>query len=659
MEEQFLIEFLSEADELIETLLDDINLLRERRSEGRTRRELIARIYRRVHTIKGTASSADLLVASQIAHEMETVLDRVRFGRVAPNDTVLDAIEDGAIAIAASLGAAERGENAVQNVEVVDSLRMIASKAEGGESCNPANALAGLPPEIVSALSSYEAQRLSEALDDGERLLDVDVSFDLAIFDEAFRRFSAALIEDGEIISTLPGAEPSRPDQINFRIIYATHDKPEDLSLRLTSFGAVTIGQIAEGGPKNQDEARIVLENGKESQEQPRTLRVEVSSLDEIVYSAHELLREMTLALDEALSTEMAAEQRVQMEVRAKGLRAGFLELEERLIGLRMVTVGQVLDRTARAARVAARKRRKKVHLEVLGGDVRLDKSLEQSIADPLLHIVRNAIDHGIETPEERVALGKDEHGLVRLEASADGTRILLRISDDGCGIDPERVARAAMERGIMGVGATLSDEQSLRLIFRPGFSTSPAVSDLSGRGIGLDVVEKSVELAGGQIRVSSQPGKGACFELSLPMPLAIVPAVVVESGGRHYCIDSRYVLEMDGADVPRDAKTLEWHGESLTVLRLSELLGQSIGEEKDLNERQAIIANVDESADHHSANRAAIIVDRIAGRHEVLVRGLGRHGARWHGIAGATELRDGGLALMLELPNLLENDPG
>ncbi|HEV2708207.1 MAG TPA: ATP-binding protein, partial [Pyrinomonadaceae bacterium] len=328
------------------------------------------------------------------------------------------------------------------------------------------------------------------------------------------------------------------------------------------------------------------------------------------------------------------------------------------------------LERAARAGQSAARAARREVDFETVGGEVRLDKSLADAVADPLLHLLRNAVDHGVEPPAERVRVGKPERGLVRLEAVAEGSRVLLRVSDDGRGIDPERVARAAIERGLVSADERLTEQQALRLIFRPGFSTAREVSAVSGRGVGLDVVERAVEQAGGELRVWSRPGAGTTFEMRLPTTLALVSSLVVRSAENRYCVDASHVEEagyVSRAETERvgNATLVRWRGELLPLVTLRALLAQPAREPVDGERVPVIISHVagregvvDEKASaggEGRGERAAVVVDGWDGHSEVLVRGLGRHATRWRGISGATELRDGTVALVLDLPRLLE----
>ncbi|MCA1634539.1 MAG: Hpt domain-containing protein [Acidobacteria bacterium] len=703
MDDQLLREFLAEAEDLIEALYADLALLRERRGEGRARRELVGRIFRHVHTIKGSAAAAGLESASHLAHEFETLLDAVRLGRVAVEEPVLEAFDEALGAVSADLNAAARGTHvAAPPRELAERLRRLASAgtAPAAEGDRRAVALDALPAELARTLSEYEGQRLREAVGEGARLFVVAVEFDLMTFDEQFRGLSDALNEGGEIISTLPGASAGEPDRVSFRIVYATDEARAQAVERVAPFGATLAGE----GPRATDEAgatgaRAVGAGGDEAGEArgpdeahddaaegllsgvddaPRAsasaltmlVRVPLEELDELISATHELFTDTVGVFDLALAGGLSRAERIELEIRAPRVRRRFFELEERLIELRMVPVRATLERAARAGQTVARAAGKEVDFEVEGGEVRLDKSLAEGVADPLLHLLRNAVGHGIESPTERAAAGKPARGRVRLEATAEGSRVSLRVTDDGRGIDPERVERSAIERGVISRDERLTEQQALRLIFRPGFSTASELSTVSGRGVGLDVVEQMVERAGGELRVWSRRGEGTTFELRLPTTLALVPSLVVHSAGHRYCVDARHVVEAgyaaradvshaeDGGGPP----AVRWRGELLPLVRLRALLAQdSAGDgAQEVGEKiPLVISRVGgrESGEEGGSaeRRAAVVVDGWDGHSEVLVRGLGRHGTRWRGVSGATELRDGTVALMIDLPRLLE----
>ncbi|HKR01485.1 MAG TPA: ATP-binding protein [Pyrinomonadaceae bacterium] len=670
MNDQILREFLAETEDLLEVLFGDLQALRARRDEGRARRELVGRIFRHVHTIKGSSATVELHPVTKLAHEFESLLDGVRLGRVLVDEKVLDAFDDAAAALAQSLERAARNEPEPEEARALaERLRRLA-RPETGERRSPEvrRVLASLPEEIARSLSEHEAHRLHESTGEGARLFVVVVSFELATFDEHFRNLSDALSEDGEIISTLPGLETSSPDQISFRIVYATKTSPEELTARLGAFGRVTLTELvtarAGGAVPEEDDTTAKSTEGEPATKHaplPARVRVELRELDEIISAAHGALAGATSALELATSAGQQDSVRGEIAVRLGGMRSQLVGLEERLIALRMVPVSQMLERAVRAGRIAARLTGKEVDFEVAGGEVRLDKSLADALADPLLHILRNAVDHGIELPAERAAAGKKTSGRVRLEAAAEGGRVVLRVADDGRGVDLTRVTRAAAAQGIIGTGTTITKEQAMRLIFRPGFSTAAVVSSVSGRGVGLDVVERAIELAGGELRVSSEQGAGTTFEMILPTTLALTNALVVHSAGHRYCVDERHVAEtcfVASQEIGSNGagEQVPWRGALLPLVRMRQLLAQPARTDSSGQSVPLIIARLKgEESGAGEVSHAALAVDGFGERTEALVRGLGRHAARWRGVSGATELRDGSVALVLDLPRLLE----
>ncbi|MEA2172567.1 MAG: two-component system, chemotaxis family, sensor kinase CheA [Blastocatellia bacterium] len=689
MDQQLLREFLADAEDLIEGLSGDIEALRARRAVGRERRALTGRIFRHVHTLKGAAAAVELETVGQLAHEFESLLDGVRLGRVALDDDALEAFADAALALSETLVATARGETPPPPLALLERLKRLSLKTDGGAAhAMRARLLGALPRNLTRSLSAYELERLREAMQDGSRLFAVNINFDLVNFDTRFRALEDALNADGEIVNASPGLEVSRPGEVGFRIIYATEETATELAARVSPFGPATLEEIATHTLKDQytqqedQRASAALPEqetaSREFQVQNRTqgsiapltthLRIELEELDEAIHAAHELFKRTTATLDLTLSGGALVENKELLENSVTEIRSRSLELEERLIALRMIPVARTLVRASRAGALAARLVGKEVAFEVAGEDVRLDKSLVDAVSDPLLHLVRNAVDHGIETTAERASAGKSERGLVRLSAIAEGSRVRLRISDDGRGIDPSHITRAAREQGIINEDSTLDMREALRLIFRPGFSTAPAVSSVSGRGIGLDVVEHALEDAGGEMRVWSETGAGTTFEILLPTTLALVHSFVVQSVGQRYCLDASHIadarlLNMNDVEQAHAAQVYRWRGARLPLIPLQSLLGQSpqstLAEGQPL---QLVVAHFSSGPkincddERREKRTVAIMVDGWDGYQKVLVRGLGRHSSRWHGIGGATELNDGTVALLLDLPRLLDH---
>jgi two-component system chemotaxis sensor kinase CheA len=667
MDEHVLNEFLAEAEDLLEVLFGDLQALRVRHSEGRARRELVGRIFRHIHTLKGSAATAGLETVTELAHEFESLLDGARLGRISINDEVLDIFDATATAIQQGLSATARHEQQPETKPLIERLRTLARQEDERALSVFQRPLADLPEEVARSLSKHEAHRLREALEEGAHLFLINVAFNLASFDARFRDLSDALAEKGEIICTLPGLAGESPDKISFRIVYATEESREDLAKRATAFGELSLAEltIAKDAKKekpapSRNEAQAESAQAKSIASLTSHVRVELSELDAIISAAHDVLVETSGLLNLTQSFKLQEDEKALIDERAKGIRRNFVELEEQLISLRMIPVGQMLERAARAGRISARATGKEVEFEAKGGKVKLDKALADVIADPLLHILRNAVDHGIELPTERARIGKRPRGLVRLEASTEGNRVSFKVTDDGRGIDPLRVTRAAAAQGIIKTGRLLTKEQALRLIFRPGFSTAVSVSKVSGRGVGLDVVERAVEQVGGELRVSGEQGAGTTFEIILPTTLALLPTLVVRSSGNSYCIEARRVVEtgtIAAAELERKLEEgrIDWRGSSVPLVLMRKLLAQAPLDAINIQTSAPLIIVSQAAGKTGNGERAAIIVDSIEGETEALVRGLGRHATRWRGVSGATELRDGTIALVLDLPRLLE----
>jgi two-component system chemotaxis sensor kinase CheA len=646
-------QFINDAREIVEKLYHDLEQLRSARSHGRQRRELAARIFRRVHTLKGSAGSLGLNAVGQIAHDFEGVLDGMRLGRVEITDSVLDLFEDGTDAIARAL---ESPSEATSPGAVAVTKQLAALAGASKKQGTIAGTLrAALPPEIARSLSEYDVQHTREAVREGAKLFVVSAGFAIESFDQGFRELTKLLGQSGEIISTGPG-EPATADEINFRLLYAAELVAADLVRQAEVLGQIEISEIkiasSAAGTKVPAAAFPARTPSPDIAE---TVRVDLRQLDDLISGASELFRYTTNALQ-----SLSAGDQMPFETATRHLRRRFVELEECLIKLRLVPAGEVLSRAAaRGGRIAARRLGKEVEFEIVGGDVGIDKSLADTIADPLLHLVRNAVTHGIESPAERAAAGKNPLGQIKLAAFNEGSRIHITVTDDGRGIDWEKVVAAAAAHGIANDPADLSTDQCLRLIFRPGFSTITTVSELSGRGIGLDVVDRAMEQAGGEVRVATQLGFGTTFAMIMPATLALVQCLLVQSGDQLYAIESGGLSgePITATDSNHDNDRVDWQGESLPLLHLSRLLGQENGS----GTGGTMIVwqaqnNGADAAKSESTKRYAVVVDTARGHQETLVRSLGRHAARWSGVCGAAELFDGNVALVLDLEELIRN---
>ncbi len=663
-------EFLVEIEELVEQIFADLDELRTTTKDGRPRRELIDLIFRRVHSVKGSAASCGLEAVRQIAHEFENLLDAVRAGRVSVDDEVVDACEGATEALSESLTLAASEIDGPSRRALFERLQAAAQRKTGESTDNESGsgATAGqVPLEIRQTLTDPEKQRLASILAENSPLFVVTASFDLADFDAQFSRLKAKLADAGEVISTSPAVDAEHPQRVNFRVLYASDSDPAALAASVSDFSRVAFKEVARAARK-----RLASSSSSDDETSPAAgvhaapasiaslsnfVRTDLDKLDRLISANDELLRTTETALDLVMVQPVPHSVKQQLHRLNEQIRSSFMSVAEDLINLRLVSLGPTLQRAARAGRAAARLAGKEIDFEVRGAEISLDKLLVDAIADPLIHLVRNAVDHGIETAAERAGAGKPPRGTVRIEALSEGSQSRLRVADDGRGVDPLLIAEAAARLGIPASDPPLDIDRSLRLIFRPGFTTLASATDVSGRGVGLDVVETMVEQVGGELRVSSEPNLGTTFEIRLPVTFGLVTTNVVVSAGNRYCIPAGQTLGIDAIDVVDGSSGAN----RLRQVSLRDLLGQPEAPEPEESNDSASQLHLitcqftDERAGMSQQLKCVgIVVDRVEGPQEVLVRKLGRHAGRWYGIAGATELRDGTVALVLDLPRLL-----
>jgi two-component system chemotaxis sensor kinase CheA len=676
-------EFLLEIEELIEKVFLDLDQLRalaaRPEASGRTGPELLDRLFRHVHSIKGSAASCGLAGVSQIAHEFEHLLAELRAGRVLPDEAIVTTCESATEALSESLQLATSGfvEPARETLfaQLTASVRRQTAlpMSDATETI-----LSRIPHAIWQASTEPEQQRLRRVVAAGSSLFFVDASFDLTNFAEQFFSLKEKLGELGEVISTSPAVDAERPGQVAFRVLYASDVGTREVEAAVRDFPAVQIEVVS-------DTASSLAESIEPSE--PLTpaaatrtattanfVRVDLDKLDQLIFNTNELLGSTAKSLELALGdTQLATPVREELQNSSERIRTSFLALADELINLRMVSFGPMLRRAQRAANQAARLTGKEIDCEILGVELRLDKLIADAIADPLIQLVRNAVDHGIESSDERRVAGKNPRGTIRIEAISEGSQSRLRVVDDGRGIDPQLISDAAQRLGIVPGDSPLDVDRSLRLIFRPGFTTLAAASDLSGRGVGLDIVETAVEQVGGELRVSSKPGAGTTFEIRLPVTFGLLAATILVSGNNRYCIPTSQIVEIEALPISEaDAlsrNTAQSSPDTGKIISMRELLGQArdcerdqaseSGSPEERRGRQSCVLTCEYrtgQAVGDETKRVRLSVAGIAGSEEVLVRNLGRHAGRWHTVAGATELRDGTVALVLDLPRLLGN---
>lgn len=378
-----------------------------------------------------------------------------------------------------------------------------------------------------------------------------------------------------------------------------------------------------------------------------QTIRIDVMRLDMLLNLVGELVIRNSILNDRLAAAD---QERVELPQLARLTR----EIQDNVMSLRAQPIRQAFSRVPRIVRELCSATAKQVNLEVHGEATEVDKSVIEKIGEPLTHMIRNAIDHGLESPQERIDAGKDPVGTVRLSAEQKGARIVIRVSDDGRGIDRDRVRHKAIEKGIIAPETQLSDEDIDNLICAPGFSTAETISNISGRGVGMDVVRTNVEALGGRIEISSTPGQGTSFTMVLPLTLAILDGMIVRIDGQRYVVPLAHVVESIRPD-PGQVKALsptseviDLRGSYVPVRRVSDIFGICANDRRSPEESLVIIAESD------TAGCIGLMVDTIDDRRELVVKSLDQNLYPISGLSGATILGDGSIALILDIDALV-----
>ena len=380
------------------------------------------------------------------------------------------------------------------------------------------------------------------------------------------------------------------------------------------------------------------------------TIRVELEKIDRVVNMVGELViaQAMLGQVIENLPEEVSGKVATILGDLVRHTRG----LKDSVMAIRAQPVSSIFQRMPRLVRELAAKTAKKVQVEMVGETTEVDKTIIERLSDPLTHIIRNSIDHGIELPADRITRGKSETGTIRLCASQRGGRIVIEISDDGAGINCERVLKKARDKGLVDPNAVLSDEEICNLVFLPGFSTAETISDISGRGVGMDVVRRNIQDLGGRTTIKSDAGKGMLIQLTLPLTLAVMDGMVVEVGDQTYVIPIPNIVEClrpSGNDIHQllgTSGTLRLRGDVVPLIHLGDLLGvTAVSKDKKLG-----VVIITEASD---GTRLGFIVDELCGHQQVVIKSIEENCGAVQGIAGATILGDGEVAFILDVEML------
>lgn len=663
-------EFLAEADEILERVTEGLLSLEASASRGDPDPEVINAIFRGAHSLKGLSGMLGLAQMTELSHKMESLLDALRMGRVACSREAVDLLLAGVDLLKGLCGRLVAGQSP-EDPRVPPFVERLlgAARGEGGAGGPEDLAQLGLAPEALQVLSEYEVHRLRETLKDPRRTLcRVVVGFPIESFDTGLEALNGALKQCGEIISTLPSAGAAAEDRLDFELLVGTKAGIEAVQSACTPHGA-RVEALGKGGPPGAPQPAARRPAAPNPPEEPaaasaladgelrslsQTIRVDLAKLDALMNLVGELV--LTKGRIQVVGTQLRERlgfsgEALELSKVQKEFERRLSELQQSVMDVRMVPLGQLFSKLHRVMRRILQESGKEVDLEITGAETELDKLIVEDLSDPLVHVVRNAVDHGIEPADERLALGKARRGKIRIDAQQRGNHVAIAVCDDGRGLSREKIRRKAEERGLVAPGAALNDRELFDLVFLPGFSTKEEVTELSGRGVGMDVLRKNVSRLSGLIELASEPGQGTSVTISLPITLAIIQALLVRVGQQTYAIPLSSVLETLALEagqvkVLEGKPVLRLRDHTLPLVRVDAVLGANGHRELPA---YAVVVGVAEK-------RVAFGVDDLLSQQDVVIKSLGRRLQAIRGVAGATDLGDQRTVLVLDVAALVED---
>ncbi len=675
---ELLAEFITEACEHLQNA--DVNLLSLETNPKDS--EALNTVFRAFHTIKGVASFMGLDDVRSLSHEAEDLLDAARKGNLlmvgSAIDVTFEAVDSLKHMVDGLSEALDSGAAPEEMSSLPDLLNRISMVAAGneipqGKLNKVASESAGQPlGKILVDRGAVNADDIEAALEQQKQGTERQKLGEILVESGATsrRRVEAALKQQAE-----QGDLVSGPDRLGRILVESgdasTTDVFNALNRQRRSSSPKRMGEILvrESRASAKDVARALREQGSKPEagdsgedvvkpvvsmapavQVREALKVDADRLDLLVDTIGELVIAESMV---SQSREVRASDSDQLLAHVRQLSKITRELQEMATALRMVPMRSTFQRMARVVRDVAKKAGKPIDFTMEGEDTELDKAVVDRIGDPLIHLVRNAVDHGIEiSSKDRTQKGKPPAGRIALRAYHKGGNIYVEISDDGRGLDREAIIERARENGLLGAGDTLSDDDILNLIFSPGFSTAKEVTEVSGRGVGLDVVRKNIQLLRGEVDVQSQPGEGTTFVIRLPLTLAIIEGMVVHVGGERYILPALSMVtamrpEKDEvASVMHRGEMLRFQGDLVPMFRLAVVLGTDKAK-TDYTESIAVVVE-------YEGKRAALMVDELVGRQQIVIKSLGEALCDIPGIAGGAVMPDGRVGLILDVPGLI-----
>lgn len=636
--------FVVESTELLENLSQDLMLIEETPEDE----ELLNRIFRAFHTIKGTSSFMGFDKISTLTHSAEDILNKLRKFELKVNQEIIDVLLEVYDYLTLMIQRVKNGED-ISDVDYSQTLHKIEILKSGGSLENVKESSEEFSVQQTFQESREIGSKVEEVLKLAPEIVSKKGDFtpeEYALIDAAFQELNKELMSQSDQkvdVETVFKEKAKQEEDLSRNVVKETQIVEDTSKVEIAE-----ASQIATTKETTKSQAASVAST--------ETIRIDVSRVENLMNLSGELvlgrnrLEQITRNL---LAGELTKENLKELEETTSQIDFITSEIQASVMRMRMIPIGKLFQKAPRIVRDLSKQFKKKIQLVMEGEETEIDKGIIDELSDPLVHMLRNACDHGIESPQERVKLGKPEVGTVYLGAEQEGNNIVIKISDDGRGMDPEKLKSKAIEKGLITPeeASQMSDKEAFQLIFQPGFSTAQIISNVSGRGVGMDVVRTNILKLKGMIDIESEKGVGTTFIIKLPLTLAIIQGLLVKVHSEIYAIPLASVLEVVDCDVSKvntinKREVIRIRSDILPLIRLSKVLNVN-GVNDSLENKYVVVVGIGEF-------RVGLVVDELLGQQEIVIKSLGDFLGHIKGIAGVTILGDGSVVIIIDVGELV-----
>ena len=664
--DQSLKDFVAEAEDILDNLDESISLLMDIDPDDHRKPDIINAVFRHAHSIKGLSGMFNLEGLASLSHKMENLLDSIRLDKISLSDHVVDILGQGVQNLVRMVRAVGEGRGDV-SVDLGDYIKELELLELGEEKSldDDLSAFISIPAGINDMLSEYEEHRFRDNIKRSVPFYRVSCSFPLDSFDVQLEELGSTIRELGELLTTLPETDLGGNGNIGFTLYFTSRETESDV-IKVVGIDGRTLelvpylgGSPSEPGKRADDgETPVRLEEDTFEDEikgVSQTVRVDIGKLDFLMNLVGELvilksgfvnIAQRLKDLGEGVSTDLI----MDFEKSTSNMEKKLVDLRDGVMDIRMVPMGQLYNRLQRVSKKIAKDLGKKVNLQFIGHETELDKMIMEEMVSPLLHIVRNSLDHGIEDAEVRRSKGKPDTGNIRVSAYQQGNHVILEVEDDGKGIDLAKIKKEAVKRGEVKRDENVTEDDVLGLLFKPGFSTKEGVTEISGRGVGMDIVRKELEKVGGAVEIHTIVDKGTRVVLTLPITLAILQALLIRNGARIFAVPMGSIqetIELSGEEVKtmQGQEVITLRDRTLPLIRVERIFGLP-----DIANEDSIYVVIVAMANRNMG----LVTGELIGKQDVVIKPLGDAFSKSVGLAGAAELGDQSTILVLDVAGLM-----